>query len=80
MSLGFYRNSIRIKNSFTYNLVQYFSELGQEVVVERNDKISLKEIKNLNPEFLVLSPGPCTPNEAGISLDISFNFNVSWYC
>ena len=61
-------------DSFTYNLVQYFSELGQEVVVERNDKISLKEIKNLNPEFLVLSPGPCTPNEAGISLDIVCNF------
>jgi len=61
-------------DSFTYNLVQYFSELGQEVVVERNDKISLKEIKNLNPEFLVLSPGPCTPNEAGISLDIVSNF------
>ena len=61
-------------DSFTYNLVQYFSELGQEVVVERNDKISLKEIKNLNPEFLVLSPGPCTPNEAGISLDIVNNF------
>ena len=61
-------------DSFTYNLVQYFSELGQEVVVERNDKISLKEIENLNPEFLVLSPGPCTPNEAGISLDIVSNF------
>ena len=61
-------------DSFTYNLVQYFSELDQEVVVERNDKISLKEIKNLNPEFLVLSPGPCTPNEAGISLDIVSNF------
>ena len=61
-------------DSFTYNLVQYFSELGQEVVVERNDKISLKEIKNLNPEFLVLSPGPCTPNEAGLSLDIVNNF------
>ena len=61
-------------DSFTYNLVQYFSELGQEVVVERNDKISLEEIKNLNPEFLVLSPGPCTPNEAGISLDIVNNF------
>ena len=53
-------------DSFTYNLVQYFSELGQEVVVERNDKISLKEIKNLNPEFLVLSPGPCTPNELSL--------------
>tara|TARA_B100000035_G_scaffold134321_1_gene114273 strand:- start:27789 stop:28358 length:570 start_codon:yes stop_codon:yes gene_type:complete len=61
-------------DSFTYNLVQYFSELGQEVVVERNDKISLTKIKNLNPEFLVLSPGPCTPNEAGISLDIVKNF------
>ena len=61
-------------DSFTYNLVQYFSELGQEVVVERNDKISLKEIENLNPEFLVLSPGPCTPNEAGISLDIVNSF------
>ena len=61
-------------DSFTYNLVQYFSELGQEVIVKRNDKISLKEIKNLNPEFLVLSPGPCTPNEAGISLDIVSNF------
>ena len=61
-------------DSFTYNLVQYFSELGQEVVVERNDKISLEEIKNLNPEFLVLSPGPCTPNEAGISLDIVNSF------
>ena len=61
-------------DSFTYNLVQYFSELGQEVIVERNDKISLTEIKNLNPEFLVLSPGPCTPNEAGISLDVMGSF------
>ena len=61
-------------DSFTYNLVQYFSELGQEVVVERNDKISLEEIKNLKPNFLVLSPGPCTPNEAGISLDIINSF------
>ena len=61
-------------DSFTYNLVQYFSELGQEVVVERNDKITLKEIKNLKPKFLVLSPGPCTPNEAGISLDIVNSF------
>ena len=61
-------------DSFTYNLVQYFSELGQEVIVKRNDKISLKEITDLNPEFLVLSPGPCTPNEAGLSLDIVNNF------
>ncbi len=55
-------------DSFTYNLVQYFSELGQEVKVFRNDEISLAEIEQLNPERLVISPGPCTPNEAGISL------------
>ncbi|WP_019615289.1 anthranilate synthase component II [Psychromonas ossibalaenae] len=55
-------------DSFTYNLVQYFSELKQEVIVKRNDQISLKEIADLNPDHLVISPGPCTPNEAGISL------------
>ncbi|WP_422392930.1 Aminodeoxychorismate/anthranilate synthase component 2 [Moorella thermoacetica] len=55
-------------DSFTYNLVQYFLELGQEVVVRRNDAITLEEIAELNPDYLVLSPGPCTPNEAGISL------------
>jgi anthranilate synthase component 2 len=55
-------------DSFTYNLVQYFSELGQEVKVFRNDEISLAEIEQLNPARLVISPGPCTPNEAGISL------------
>ncbi|MBA5247937.1 Anthranilate synthase, amidotransferase component @ Para-aminobenzoate synthase, amidotransferase component [hydrothermal vent metagenome] len=56
-------------DSFTYNLVQYFGELGQEVVVYRNDEISVAEIEQLNPEFLVISPGPCTPNEAGISIE-----------
>ena len=56
-------------DSFTYNLVQYFAKLGQEVVVRRNDDISLEEITTLAPEFLVISPGPCTPNEAGISLE-----------
>lgn len=56
-------------DSFTYNLVQYFGELGQAVVVYRNDAITLNEIDNLAPEFLVISPGPCTPNEAGISLE-----------
>ncbi len=61
-------------DSFTYNLVQYFSELGQEVIVRRNDQLSIEDISNLNPEFLVISPGPCTPNEAGISLDIVNNF------
>ncbi|GEA19386.1 MAG: anthranilate synthase component [Moorella sp. (in: firmicutes)] len=55
-------------DSFTYNLVQYFLELGQEVVVRRNDAITLEEIAALQPDYLVLSPGPCTPNEAGISL------------
>ncbi|GAA0830755.1 MULTISPECIES: anthranilate synthase component II [Gammaproteobacteria] len=56
-------------DSFTYNLVQYFRELGAEVCVYRNDEISLEEIAQLAPSHLVISPGPCTPNEAGISMD-----------
>ncbi len=55
-------------DSFTYNLVQYFAELGQIVKVFRNDQISVDELVALAPEFLVISPGPCTPNEAGISV------------
>ena len=55
-------------DSFTYNLYQYFGELGVEVIVKRNDQISLKEIKDMAPDHLVISPGPCTPNDAGISL------------
>lgn len=55
-------------DSFTFNLVQYFQQLGQEIVVKRNDEISLAEIEALTPSHLVISPGPCTPNEAGISL------------
>ena len=55
-------------DSFTYNLVRYFRELGAEVVVYRNDEISLTEIEQLTPSHIVISPGPCTPNEAGISL------------
>lgn len=55
-------------DSFTYNLVQYFGQLKQEVIVKRNDQISLQEIADLNPDQIVISPGPCTPNEAGISL------------
>jgi len=55
-------------DSFTYNLVQYFGELGVEVQVHRNDEITIEEIENLKPEYLVISPGPCTPNEAGISI------------
>ena len=55
-------------DSFTYNLVQYFGELGQDVRVFRNDAIKLDEIARLNPDYLVISPGPCTPAQAGISL------------
>jgi para-aminobenzoate synthetase component 2 len=55
-------------DSFTFNLVQYFQQLGQEIVVKRNDDISLAEIEALAPTHLVISPGPCTPNDAGISL------------
>lgn len=55
-------------DSFTYNLVQYFGELGAEVVVHRNDQITVDEIETLAPERIVISPGPCTPNEAGVSL------------
>ncbi|PEJ59852.1 MULTISPECIES: aminodeoxychorismate/anthranilate synthase component II [unclassified Bacillus (in: firmicutes)] len=55
-------------DSFTYNLVQYLGELGEELLVKRNDEITLDEIEELNPSYLMISPGPCTPNEAGISL------------
>ena len=55
-------------DSFTYNLVQYFRELGADVQVYRNDEISIEEIERLAPSHLVISPGPCTPNEAGISM------------
>jgi len=61
-------------DSFTYNLVQYLRELGEEVEVYRNDKISLAEIEALNPTRLVVSPGPCTPNEAGISVEAIKHF------
>ena len=56
-------------DSFTYNLVQYLGEIGEEVKVVRNDKIAVKEIKALQPDHIVISPGPCTPNEAGVSLE-----------
>ena len=56
-------------DSFTYNLVQYFGELGQDVRVVRNDQISVAEIEKLKPDAIVISPGPCTPNEAGISVE-----------
>jgi anthranilate synthase component 2 len=57
-------------DSFTYNLVQYLSELGVEVKVVRNDQISVEEIERLNPKRIMISPGPCTPNEAGVSLAV----------
>ena len=62
-------------DSFTYNLVQYFGELGQEVKVFRNDEIELSEIVEMNPELIVISPGPCTPNEAGISMEVIAKFS-----
>ncbi len=61
-------------DSFTYNIVQYLSELGAEVEVFRNDEISIAEIKKLAPDKIVISPGPCTPNEAGISLEVVSTF------
>lgn len=57
-------------DSFTYNLVQYLGEIGADLTVYRNDKITLEKIEELAPEKIVLSPGPCTPNEAGICLDL----------
>ena len=57
-------------DSFTYNLVQYLGELGEDVKVVRNDQLSVDEIEALAPERIVLSPGPCTPNEAGVSLEL----------
>ncbi|CUW24803.1 Aminodeoxychorismate synthase component 2 [Serratia grimesii] len=61
-------------DSFTYNLYQYFCELGAEVLVKRNDELQLTDIERLAPQRLVISPGPCTPNEAGISLDAIRHF------
>jgi anthranilate synthase component 2 len=57
-------------DSFTYNLVQYLGELGADIRVKRNDKITLDKIEQLAPERIIISPGPCTPTEAGISLDV----------
>ncbi|MGO4890167.1 aminodeoxychorismate/anthranilate synthase component II [Anaerobacillus sp. MEB173] len=56
-------------DSFTYNLVQYLGEMGQELIVKRNDQITIEEIEKLNPSYLMISPGPCSPNEAGISME-----------
>jgi anthranilate synthase/aminodeoxychorismate synthase-like glutamine amidotransferase len=61
-------------DSFTYNLVQYFGELGADIQVYRNDKISVEDIERLNPARLVISPGPCTPKEAGVSVKVIKHF------
>jgi len=61
-------------DSFTYNLVQYFGELGQDLKVYRNNKITLAEIEKMAPDRIVISPGPCTPKEAGISIDVIKRF------
>lgn len=61
-------------DSFTYNLYQYLSELGADVQVRRNDQVSLEEIERMQPERIVISPGPCTPNEAGLSCDVIATF------
>ena len=61
-------------DSFTYNVVQYFGELGAELTVHRNDMIDISEIEKINPEKIVISPGPCTPNEAGVSVEVVKRF------
>jgi len=61
-------------DSFTYNLVQYIGEIGEDIKVFRNDKITIHEIEQLNPEKVVISPGPCTPKEAGISVELIRHF------
>ena len=62
-------------DSFTYNLVQYLGELGEDIRVFRNDKITIQEIESMNPEKIVISPGPCTPKEAGISIELIQHFS-----
>ena len=61
-------------DSFTYNLVQYIGELGAKVEVRRNDQVSVQEVEEMRPERIVISPGPCTPHEAGISIDLIRQF------
>ena len=64
-------------DSFTFNIVQYMSELGANLKVVRNDEITIKEIEKMKPSQIVISPGPCTPNEAGISVDVIRRFHAS---
>ncbi len=64
-------------DSFTYNLYQYLAELGTEIMVRRNDQISVDEVEQMQPDYIVVSPGPCTPNEAGRSCEIIARFGPS---
>ena len=61
-------------DSFVYNLVQYIGELGEEIIIKRNNEVTLEEIEKLDPEIIVLSPGPCSPTEAGICIDVVNHF------
>ncbi len=62
-------------DSFTYNLVQYLGELGAQVEVRRNDQVTIAEVEAMQPEHIVISPGPCTPQDAGISIDLIRHFS-----
>ena len=62
-------------DSFTYNIVQYLGELGAELTVYRNNELSIKDIKKIAPDKIIISPGPCTPNEAGISIKVIQEFH-----
>ncbi len=64
-------------DSFTFNIVQYLGQMGEDVQVFRNDRITLEEIKKLNPQAIFLSPGPCSPREAGITVEVVRNFYTS---
>ncbi|WP_368936665.1 aminodeoxychorismate/anthranilate synthase component II [Bacillus sp. SH8-8] len=57
-------------DSFTYNLVQYIGDLGEEIIVKRNDELTVEDIEKMMPSYIMISPGPCTPNEAGISMEV----------
>ncbi len=66
-------------DSFTYNIVQYCLELGADLKVVRNDEVVIRDIKRLNPERIIISPGPATPNEAGVSLDVLMSLRYKTY-
>src|SRR3984885_2322660 len=63
-------------DSFTYNLVQYIGELGEEMIIRRNDELTPQQVEDLNPDRILISPGPCTPQDAGISIDLIRHFST----